>query len=295
MIKNIVIDGNNLMYRAYHKFKTKSRKGIDSSAAYGFPYILRSLINQQKADKVLVVFDGKVDKNRLAIHPGYKGTRGAKKKARDFDQEQFVSQQVDIKKMLKALGVPVIHKSNREADDLMWLYTRKAKRKGEAVVIVSTDKDFNQLLSPNISIWHPWKNKRITHKNLINVYGYTPEQCVDYLSLVGDKSDNIEGKKGFGDKTTLKFIKEYGSLLKYIRGAGEEMNKFTRSEAKELYNMNRALIDLRFFARTYLKGEKINIKSSGKIDRKELAIICSKYDISTFTDDSFIKTFKNLK
>jgi len=296
MIKNLIIDGNNLLYRAFHKFNTKSRDGKSTSAIYGFPYILRSLVDLQSADNVMVVFDGKKNKHRMEAFPEYKGTRTATKKARSVDMDNFVDQQTEVKAILQYLGVPVLHKFNHEADDIMWLHARRCKRKGESVVIVSTDKDFNQLLSARVSIWHPWKNKRITHKNIVEEYNYTPEECVDWLSLLGDKSDNIPGAKGIGEKTARKFLDEYGSILNYIKGAGQEMNKFTRREAEELFYRNRTLIDLRYFARHYLKQDKINtnIPKGKKVNKKELAILCSKYDITSFSKDSFIKTFQKL-
>jgi len=114
--------------------------------------------------------------------------------------------------------------------------------------------------------------------------------------ITGDKSDNIPGAKGIGEKTARKFLDEYGSILNYIKGAGQEMNKFTRREAEELFYRNRTLIDLRYFARHYLKQDKINtnIPKGKKVNKKELAILCSKYDITSFSKDSFIKTFQKL-
>jgi len=296
MVKNLIIDGNNLLYRAFHKFTTKSRSGESTSAIYGFPYILRSLIDLQSANNVMVVFDGKKNKHRMKAYPEYKGQRTATKKARSVDMDNFVKQQTEVKAILQCLCVPVIHKFDQEADDIIWLHARRCKRLGESVVIVSTDKDFNQLLSPNVSIWHPWQNKRITHKNVQEIYNYSPEECVDWLSLLGDKSDNIPGAKGIGVKGARKFLDEYGSILNYIKGAGEEMNKFTRSQAEELFYRNRTLIDLRHFARRYLKGDKVNIQinKGDKIDKRELGIITSKYDINSFTKDSFLKTFKKI-
>ena len=217
------------------------------------------------------------------------------KNRKDFDIDDFVSQQKDVKEILTCLGIPYVSKKGLEADDIIWLYARKYKRKG-SVVIVSTDKDFNQLLSNRVSIWHPWKNKRITHKNLEKEYGYTPDQCVDYLSLVGDDSDKIPGAKGIGHKTAIKFIEEYGSINAYRLGKGDEMKKFTRKQSEELFYRNRTLIDTRFFCRRYLKLKEIPLKSpKGKnINKKGLSLICRKYSITTFIEPAFLKPFKQL-
>lgn len=290
--KLLIIDGNNLLHRAYHQFKRMaSKEGVPSSVAFGFPHILKSLIHVQKPSEVLVAFDGGRDKHRLKAWPDYK-KRGERA---DFDYDDFISQKEDVQKILSCLGIPYVSKKGLEADDIIWLYTRKFKKKGN-VVIVSTDKDFNQLVSAQVSIWHPWKNKRITHKNMESLYGYTPEQCVDYLSLCGDSSDNIPGKKGIGHKTAIKFIAEYGSLKEYVEGKGEEYKKMSREEAKEIYERNRLLIDIRLFCRKHIKFKDIPLKSKkGKrINKRELAIICSKYSITKFTSIDFLKTYKNL-
>ncbi len=295
--KLLVIDGNNLLHRAYHKFKSmKSRSGTKSSMAFGFPFILKSLIQQQKPSDVLVVFDGGRHKERLNVLPNYKD-RDEDRDKRGFDKDDFVSQQKDVKKILTCLGIPFVSKKDYEADDIIWLYARKYKRvENGSVVIVSTDKDFNQLLSSKVSIWHPWKNKRITHKNVEEEYGYTSEQCVDYLSLVGDTSDKIPGAKGIGHKTAIKFINEYGSINNYRLGAGKEMNKFTRKQAEELFYRNRTLINIRLFCRRYLDINKIPLKSpkGNKIDKKGLATVCRKYSITTFVEPNFLKPFKQL-
>lgn len=294
--KFLVIDGNNLLHRAYHKFKSMASKdGTKSSIAFGFPYILKSLIDTQKPSEVLIAFDEDRDKHRLAVWPGYKGKRSDNNKKRDFDYDDFQKQKRDLQKIMSCLGIPYVSKKDLEADDIIWLYTRKKKRRGH-VVIVSTDKDFNQLLSERVSIWHPWKNKRITHKNCKQIYGYTPEQCVDYLSLCGDDSDNIPGIRGIGDKTAKKFLAEHGSLKDYLKSDAPEFNKMPRKETEELYYRNRTLIDIRYFCRKHLDIKTIPLKSKkGKeIDKRELAMICSKYSINMFTQDKFLKTFKKL-
>lgn len=293
--KFLVIDGNNLLHRAYHKFKSMaSKEGTKSSMVFGFPYILKSLIDTQKPTEVLVAFDGGRDKHRLKAWPDYKAKRTENNKKRDFDYDDFTNQKKDVQKILSCLGIPYVSKKGLEADDIIWLYTRKKRRKGH-VVIVSTDKDFNQLLSERVSIWHPWKNKRITHKNCEQVYGYTPEQCVDYLSLCGDDSDNIPGIKGIGDKTAKKFLAQFGSLKDYLK-QDELFPKMPKKETEELFYRNRTLIDIRYFCRKHLNIKNIPLKSKKgtKIDKKELAMICSRYSINIFNQDKFQKSYRKL-
>lgn len=291
MNKLLIIDGNNLAHRAYHKFnKFKSSKGKSTSVIYGFTYILRSLISKLRPNNVLVVFDGGRDKERLRILPSYKD----RDKKSDFDYKDFTSQKEVTKSILDALGIQHVTVPKKEADDIMWLYGRRYIRNGGSIIIASTDKDFNQLLNSYVSIWHPWKNKRITHKNLKTIYGYSPEECVDWLSLVGDKSDKVPGLSGVGEKTARKFLDEYGSILNYIKTDVPESSSkiLTKKNVEESFLLNRQLVDIKLHCRRHLKNiVKIEF-TKGKINKKELAFICSKYTIAAFTQESFIKTFK---
>lgn len=290
--KHLIIDGNNLCHRAYHQFKNMSSKeGRNSSMVFGMPHILESLVRLHKPDRVLVVFDKGVDKKRREILPEYK----RREKKTDFDYENFIQQKEDVQKMLEYLGVPYLQPDKGEADDIIWLYARKYKRRGDHSIIVSTDKDFNQLLSKGVSIHHPWKKIRITHKNVNQYYPYTAEQCVDYLILEGDKSDNIEGYKGVGKVTATKFLAKHGSIQNYLKSDAPEDKRIKRSKLEEIYLRNRLLIDIRLFCRRYINPKDINKPiSTGKINKKELAQLCAKYSITTFTKENFLKTFLKL-
>lgn len=290
--KYLIIDGNNLLHRAYHRFKNMSSKeGVNSSITFGFPYILRSLIQVHKPDDVLVVFDKGSDKNRLKILPDYR----KRPKKGDFDYENFLKQKEDTQKILSFLGVPFIQPEEGEADDIIWLYARRYKRKGHNVVIVSTDKDFVQIICKGISIHNPWKNVRISHKNVTQHYPFSPANCVDYLILEGDKSDNILGFPGVGEKTAVKFLEEYGSIKKYLLSDTPEDKKITRSKLEPIYLRNRLLIDIRLFCRRFINPNDIPKPVKGReINKRELSMICSYYSITTFTKEDFLKTFKKL-
>lgn len=288
--KHLIIDGNNLAHRAYHQFKSMaSKEGKNSSIVFGLPHILESLVRSQKPDRVLVVFDKGVDENRRKVLPEYK----KREHREDFDYDNFIEQKRDVQRMLEYLGIPYIQPDQGEADDIIWLYARKYRRQNDQVVIVSTDKDFIQLLGKGISIQNPWKKIRITHKNVTNFYPYTAEQCVDYLILVGDKSDNIPGISGVGEKTAMKFLNTYGSIKEYLRGDAPEDKKITRSKLEPIYLRNRLLIDIRLFCRRYIK-EVAKPLYKESINKKELALLCSKYSITTFTKNNFLKTFERL-
>lgn len=294
MKKQLIIDGNNLLHRAYHKFKNmKSKEGQNTSILFGFPFILKSLIDLNKPSGVLVVFDGGRSKIREEVLPDYK----KREKKPDFDYDDFTFQKEELKKLLTHLCIPHTEIPGNEADDIIWYYARNFKRKGEHSFIVSTDKDFNQILSKNVSIWHPWKNKRITHKNVELIYGYTPEQCVDYLILDGDKSDHIPGYPGVGPKTALKFINNYGSIKEYLYTEGvKEDKKIKKKELEKLFLQNRIVIDLRLYLRRYMDKSiiKIHHPAKAEINVPEIRYYESKYNITSFNNKRFITAFQKL-
>ena len=292
--KVLIIDGNNLAHRAYHKYKSlRSSEGKKSSIVFGFPYILNSLINLHKPDAVEVVFDGSRDKGRLKALPDYK----KRDKKEDFDYEDFQNQKEVVMDILACLGVPVIFAKKREADDLIWLVSRKYARRKWNVVIVSTDKDFPQLMVHNklITIWNPWKNVRITHKNCKQYFPFSAEQCIDYLILDGDASDNIIGYKGVGPKTALKFLDEYGSIENYLNNDNlPEDKKIKRDVLVDIYKLNKYLIDIKYFVK--LNNIKLLPKERniGKFDLKRFFNIISEYEIEYFHKGYFTTTFKKL-
>jgi len=292
MKNSIIIDGNNLMYRALKVFHL-SYKGKSTSMIYGVPNIIRGLITSLNASRVYVVFDGGRSIKRKEIFPTYKD----RDKGDDFDFEDFKRQKEEIIKALVLLGIPVIVKKGWEADDIIWLLTRRLKRKSN-VIIVSTDKDFNQLISKKVSIWSPFKNKRITYKNVMSISGYEAYETVDYLILDGDKSDCIPGVPGMGKVTIRKFLDENKSIRNYLISNLPQFKKFDKKSIEEVYLLNRQLIDIRLF----IRNEKASIKSLEislkpkikKIKTQKLNQFIAEYDLRSFQKESFIKVFKRL-
>lgn len=289
----IVIDGNNLLYRALKTFSRLSYDGKSTSMIYGFPNILRSLITQLNADQVFVVFDGgKRSAYRLKLLPGYKD----RDKGDDFDFEDFKRQKEAVIKGLEILGVPVIVKRGWEADDIIWLVARRLKRTRK-VIIVTTDKDFNQFISKQVSIWNPFKNLRISHKNAYSVAGYHPHETVDWLVLDGDKSDCIPGVPGFGKVTIRKFLDQFGSIKNYLTKDLGEFGKHKKRDIEEIYLLNRQLIDVRLLLRrekATLKSLDISLEPKNKLKKKKLRGYISTYDLRSLEKENFLKAFKRL-
>jgi len=288
----LVIDGNNLMYRAYYKFSSmKAVSGTPTGITYGFTFILKGLITQLQPQDIYVVFDGGRSKERMAILPGYKD----RDKKEGWDANDFYRQKAVTNEILSCLGIKVIEKAKTEADDVIWLLIRKLKRKNH-VTLVSSDKDFNQCLSKNVDIWNPGKKCLITEDNVKKLFGYEAKQCVDYLILDGDDSDGIPGMPGVGPKTAIKFLEQYGSIYNFLDDESNTFMKWDRNVLVDKYLDNRQLIDLRLFVRKYLTSKDLVINNKGvtEINEEELQFICGENSIKTFMKPPFIKTFKNL-
>lgn len=289
--KLLLIDGNNMLHRAYYKFQNlRTTKRSPSGVIYGFPYILNSLIKTHLPDDVIVVFDGNRDKKRLELLPDYKGSRKPKI---NFDKEDFFRQRNEVVKMLGFLGIKTILQRDKEADDIIWLVARRYKKHCQ-VVIVSSDKDFAQLISKNVSIWDPKISKRITTKNCFEIKGYTPENCVDWLILVGDESDNIKGMVGVGEARARNFFELGHTIESYLIGNNEELPSFKKSLLEPVFLINRKLIDIRLFVRNYMSLNTATIVIPKKIDKRELAFICSKHELTSFSKPEFLHAFEKL-
>jgi len=290
--KILIIDGNNLLYRAYYKYTNmRSQSGLLSSIVYGFPYVLKGMLTMHSPDDVIVVFDGGRHEHRMKIYPAYKGDR---KQKLNFDKEDFYNQRDQVIKILDYLGVKHVKMKGQEADDIIWMLAKKLKRENH-VVIVSSDKDFKQLISENVSVYSPKEEKRFHIQNIETELGFPLKRYVDYLILDGDVSDNIKGLVGVGAVRAKDFISKTESISKYLINKQEEIKSFERSRLEPVFLLNRQLIDIRLFCRRYLKGLRVQINiPERKIKKKKLAFICSRYDITTFIKPDFLKAFEKL-
>lgn len=292
----IIIDGNNYCYRAWYKFiGLKSKKGEGSGIIYGVPLMIGSLLKTWKADKVYFVIDGRKSSYRLSVLPEYKG----KRKKYNWDAAEFHKQKdITVELLHNALGITVIHNEDQEADDMIYKLARKHKK--DEVMICSSDKDFNQLISEKISIWnHNLNNRageRLTPLNAKKITGYEPYQCVDYLTFIGDKSDNIPGVRGIGEKGAAQFLEKYDSIKNYLKNC-EEDKKYKKDILAEVYRVSRHMIDLKFFHRKYLRRVEPHkaFNTNSKIDYIKLKEVGIRYNINQFIIGKFIKPFENYK
>jgi len=222
MSKWLLIDGFNLAYRCFFAIPELTRAdGFPTNALHGWVKSLWKLADQEKPDATLVFFDLGGAQDRLALLPEYKAQRE--------EMPESLSRQLPmIKALTKAMGYIGIEQDGVESDDLLASQAVSLAAQGNDVLIVSSDKDFAQIVSDRIKILlpPPSANPKLGWRFLDAAgvkekFGVPPALIADYLALVGDTSDNIPGLAGVGPKTATKWLCEYGGVEAIIARAGE--------------------------------------------------------------------------
>lgn len=210
-----LIDGSAYIYRAFFALPPLSNsKGLQTNAVYGFTTMLLKVLRDHRPDYVAVVFDEKGPTHRHEAFKEYKAQRPP--------MPQGMSAQIPyIHRVVEALSLPVIRQAGYEADDLIGTLARKGEGEGLDVVIVTSDKDMFQLLTPKTRIYDPVKDKWFNEADSLVRFGVEPARVVEIMGLMGDTSDNIPGVKGIGEKTALKLISQFGTIEELLRRVAE--------------------------------------------------------------------------
>ena len=229
-----LVDGYALIYRAFFAMiarPLKTTRGENTSAAWGVTNFLLRLMEQHRPERLGWVNDVGTS-FRQQTYPAYKATR---QKLSEELQQDFDRSVERIAQLLEAFGVPLVGVEGYEADDVIGTLATRAAGVGFRVVIVSGDKDFYQLIGPNVVLLNPGRGgpaaveeQWVDESNAGDRLGVPPARVVDYLALVGDTSDNIPGVKGVGDKTALELIQVYGDLDSILARAAEIPGKRAR-------------------------------------------------------------------
>jgi DNA polymerase-1 len=243
MSKWLLVDGFNLIYRCYFAMPELTRAdGFPTGALHGWVKSLWKLADQEKPEATLVFFDLDGAQDRLAIHPDYKAHRE--------EMPEALQQQIEpVKHLTRAMGLVGIEQSGVESDDLLAAQAVALAKAGHEVIIVSSDKDFAQIVGPNITMMlpPPTANPKLGWRLLdaagvTEKFGVPPAQIAEYLALVGDTSDNIPGINGVGPKTAAKWLAEWGSLEAIIAHAAElKPERFREAVAAEAEKLRRNL------------------------------------------------------
>jgi DNA polymerase-1 len=229
-----LIDGYALIYRAFYAMiarPLRTSKGENTSAAWGVVNFLMRLREKYRPDYVAWINDAGTS-FREERYPEYKSTR---EKLDDELRADFDRALERIGSMLEAFRIPLVIVPGYEADDVIGTLATRGAERGLQAVIVSGDKDFYQLIGPRVALLNPGRGGAaaveetwVDETNASERLGVAPAQVVDFLSLVGDSSDNIPGVKGIGEKGAQKLLAEYGDLETLLARAGEVTAKRPR-------------------------------------------------------------------
>ncbi|AIW90264.1 DNA polymerase I [Treponema sp. OMZ 838] len=206
-----LLDSYGLIYRSYFAFVSHpltNKAGENVSALYGFFRSLAMILKTYRPQYFLAAFDSRTPTFRHEWYPEYKATR-------DKTPEDLHAQIPHIEKILTTLGIACLRKDGFEADDIIATLACRAAQEGRRCVIISGDKDLAQLVGEFVSVLKPDKSEALAHCGIEEVkehWGVAPAQMLDYLSLIGDASDNVPGVKGIGPKTAVKLLQDYGTL-----------------------------------------------------------------------------------
>ena len=268
-----LLDGHALVYRAHFAFITRpliNSKGLNTSAITGFVRTLWDLMTNQKPTHIAVAFDPKGGTFRHEYYPQYKANR-------DAQPEDITIAMQYIPSIIEAFNIPVVMVKNYEADDVIGTLAKQAEKEGYTVYMVTPDKDYAQLVSPNIYMYKPGRQG-----NEVEVLGEKEilanweidrvEQVIDVLGLQGDSVDNIPGVPGIGPKTAVTLLKEFGSVENIIANAdklkGKQKENVINFADQALLSKRLATIDIN--SPIQFDAEKFNLDPMNKEKLKEI-------------------------
>ncbi|MDR3156129.1 MAG: hypothetical protein LBT90_03465 [Holosporaceae bacterium] len=262
----VLVDGSGLIFRAYfalQKQQLSSNDGQPIGAIVGFCTMLISILRKHSADFFAVAFDSGGKTFRSRLFPAYKANR---KQLPDDLRVQFPF----MADACRAMGAQPIKKREFEADDLIATYASLLSSQGYMVRIISSDKDFMQLISDDVHMFDPLKSKMISSQDVVEKYGVHPSQMVCFQALTGDSSDNIPGIDGIGPVMAAKLINKYASL----DGVYENIEEIQPERIKNKLKEQKELAEISF----KLARLNRNVEVSGNFENFRPSYDCGNID-----------------
>ncbi|RLJ70247.1 DNA polymerase-1 [Hydrogenivirga caldilitoris] len=248
-----LIDASSFIYRGFYALPPLATKeGFPTGAIYGFLRALLSIMKSERPEYLVVVFDHPAPTKRDRVYKEYKAGRPSM-------PDPLRLQIPVIKELLKLMGIPTLEVEGYEADDLIAILAKKFSEKGFKVKVYTPDKDMLQLVSSNIIVINPMNWEIFTAEKVKEKFGVSPDKVADYLALVGDKIDNIQGVKGVGPKTAVKLIEKFGGIKGILENWEEFVKAFPEANRQELelsYYLVKPLMD----ADIEVKEEDLKLK-----------------------------------
>ncbi|MEE8319718.1 MAG: DNA polymerase I [bacterium] len=222
-----LIDGSSYIYRAYHAVRDLSTKeGFPTNAIYGFTNMLLKVLREQEPDYVAMVLDSPGPTHRHEIFPDYKANRPPM-------PDDLRVQIPRIEDLSKAFNIATLRLDGYEADDIIATLVDRFSEDVDDIVIVSSDKDFMQLVSQGVRMLDTMKDRWIGIDDVKERFGVDPEHVPDVLALIGDSSDNVPGLTGVGPKTAGKLISRFGDLESLFEHSDEITGKVGENLSSE--------------------------------------------------------------
>lgn len=210
-----LVDGSGIVFRAFHALPPLStRSGQPTGAVYGFTNMLVKLMREHDCPHLAVALDAPGRTFRDEADEAYKATRAE-------TPADLVAQVPLVRRVVEALGLPLLEVPGVEADDVIGTLARAAVERDFEVVIVTSDKDMMQLVGPRVTLLDTMHDRRSGIAEVRNRFGVAPEQVVDVMALMGDAVDNIPGVRGIGEKTAIRLIAHFGTLDALYERLGE--------------------------------------------------------------------------
>lgn len=210
-----LVDGSAYLYRAHFVpalQRLKNDKGEPTGMIYGVINMINRMLKEYEPEYMAVVFDAPGKTFRHDMYEQYKATRPPM-------PDDLRAQIQPTKDIIKALGIPLLEKVGVEADDVMGTLGVMATEAGFKTVISTGDKDLAQLVNDNVMLIDTMRNTVLDYDGVVTKFGVEPNQIIDYLTLIGDTSDNIPGVNKVGPKTAVKWLKQHQTLDKIIENA----------------------------------------------------------------------------
>jgi len=270
-----LFDGSAFLYRSFFALPPLSTSsGFPTGAIYGFLRSILAVLKTEKPNYMAIAFDLPAPTQRKLAYSEYKSKRPP-------TPDPLKVQIPVIKELINLLGIKLLEMPGYEADDLIAYLTQKAKKEGFKVKIYSPDKDVLQLVEGDqVVVINPISEEVFDENKVIEKFGVPPQKLADYLALVGDKTDNIEGVRGVGPKTAINLINTFGSVENILARWDEFKRLFPHADKNSL-ELSYWLVKLR-------PPEDLNI-DIGELKRKELNLSALRKKLEELEMKSIIK------
>ena len=271
----ILVDGSSYLFRAFHALPPLTNsKQQDTGAVKGVINMIRSLMKNYEDSNIAIVFDAKGKTFRSKIYTEYKANRPPM-------PDELRSQIQPIHQIIEAMGLPLLIISDVEADDVIGTLSGQATEAGISTLISTGDKDLAQLVNDKVTLINTMTNELLNNESVVAKFGVAPNRIIDYLALMGDKSDNIPGVPGVGPKTAVKWLLEYGSMEGVIENA-EAIGGKVGEKLRDNIDLLRLSYELATIKMDVVLDVKIPELVAGQADKQKLHELFSEMEFKSW-------------